>query len=80
MEFKRRGIHIANLNIRHLKPKIDQMKILLDQSNSVDIFALCETFLHDSIDNSLVQINGYNFEIKYRNKTNSNPLGKWVGY
>ena len=79
VEIKHRIIHIANSNIRHHKPKIYHMKILLDHSNSVDFFGLCETFLNDSIDNSLVQINGYNFERKYRNKTNSNFLGKRGG-
>ena len=70
MKFKQRGIQKVNLNIRYLKPKIHHMKILLDHSNSVDIFGLCETFLNDSIDNS---------ERKDRNKTNSNPLGKAGG-
>ena len=62
LEFKRRDIHIANLNIRHLKPKIDQMKILLDQSNSIDIFGLCKTFSNESIEDSSVLINGYKIE------------------
>ena len=79
LEFKRRGIHIANLNIRHLKPKIDQMKILLDQSNSIDIFGLCETFLNESIDDSSVQINGYNFERKDRIQTSTNTSCKGGG-
>ena len=48
LKFKRRGIHIANLNIRHLKPKVDQMKFLSDQSN----FGLCESFLNESVDNN----------------------------
>ena len=71
LKFNRRGIHIANLNIRHLKPKVDQMKILLDQSNSIDIFGLCKTFLNESIDNSSIQINGYNIERKDRIQTSA---------
>ena len=80
LELKRRGIHIANLNIRHLKPKVDQKKILLDQSNSIDIFGLCETCLNESTDNSSVQIIGYDFERKDRIQTSTNTSGKGVGY
>ena len=36
--FKTKGIHVANLNIRHLKPKIDELRIMLHLSNSIDIF------------------------------------------
>ena len=32
-DFKHRGFHIANLNIRHIKPKIDELKIILYQGN-----------------------------------------------
>ena len=79
LKFNRRGIHIANLNIRHLKPKVDQMKILLDQSNSIDIFGLCKTFLNESIDNSSIQINGYNIERKDGIQTSAKKLGKGGG-
>ena len=79
LKFNRRGIHIANLNIRHLKPKVDQMKILLDQSNSIDIFGLCKTFLNESIDNSSIQINGYNIERKDGIQTSAKTLGKGGG-
>ena len=39
-----RGIHMANVNIRHLKPKLDEIKIML-RGSSLDIFGICETFL-----------------------------------
>ena len=42
--FKTKGLHVANLNIRHLKPKMDELRIMLDLSNCVDIFGVCETF------------------------------------
>ena len=63
-EFKRRSIHIATLNIRHLKPRVNNMKVLLNQANSIDIFGLCETFLNETVDNDLVHINGFKFERK----------------
>ena len=44
--FNSRGIHMVNLNIiRHLKPKLDEMKMMLNQPNNIDIFGVCETFL-----------------------------------
>ena len=55
------------------------MKILLDQSNSIDIFRLCETFLNESIDDSSVQIIGYNFERKDRIQTSTNTSCKGGG-
>ena len=39
--------------------KIDQLRIILEGSN-VDIFTLSETWLHDKVDSSMVNIQGYN--------------------
>ena len=47
--FKTRGIPVANLNIRHRKPNINEVKIMLDLSNCIDIFGVCETYLNQSI-------------------------------
>ena len=49
--FNSRGIHnsIYNLNIRHLKPKLDDMKIVLDLPNNIDIFGVRETFLDQTV-------------------------------
>ena len=71
MQYNHRGIHIANMNIRHLKPKLDDMKILLDSANCIDVFGLCETFLTETVDNDIVPISGYTFEHKDRWETNS---------
>ena len=38
-------VQIANINIRHLKPKLDQFKIMLHESD-IDNFGVCETFLN----------------------------------
>ena len=35
---------MVDLNIRHLKPKLDEMKIMFDQANNIDNFGICETF------------------------------------
>ena len=58
-DFKHRGFHMANLNIRHIKPKVDNMKIMLDKSNSIDIFGVCETFLNGTISDDVSHINNY---------------------
>lgn len=67
-KYKRRGFHICNLNIRHLKPKLDDTKLLLSSSNSVDILGICETFLNKCVDDQTVGIEGYTFERKDRDQ------------
>ena len=52
---------------------MDELRIMMDVSNYVDIFGVCETFLNKSIDDSTVHVDGYNFERKDRQE---NPL--WV--
>ena len=71
MQFNHRGIHIANMNVRHLKPKMDEIKILLDSANCIDVFGLCETFLTETTENDALSISGYNIERKDRCETNS---------
>ena len=68
--FSSRGIHMVNLNIRHLKPKWDEMKIILDQQKNIDIFGLCETFLDQTVDNDILSMKGYSFERKDRSECN----------
>ena len=64
-KFDHRGIHIANINIRHLKPKVDQIKIMLQESN-IDILGTCETFLSKPDEDTIVNINGFTIERKDR--------------
>ena len=61
---------MVNLNIRHLKPKLDEMKIILDQQKIIDIFGLCETFLDQTVDNDILSMKGYSFERKDRSECN----------
>ena len=61
---------IGNINIRHIKTNIEELKILLSKSNQVDVLGLCETFLNKSIDSMLLQIVGHTFERKDRNTCN----------
>ena len=32
------SIHVGNLNIRHLKPKLDDVNVFFDNENNLDIF------------------------------------------
>ena len=47
--YRSKGLHIANLNIRHLLPKIDEVGIAMAEENGPDIIGICETFLNPSI-------------------------------
>ena len=64
-KFGRRGVHIANISIRHLKQKLDHVKIMLHESD-IDNFCVCETFLNKTINDETIKINGFTHERKYR--------------
>ena len=64
-KFDRRGVHIANLNIQHLKPKLDQVNIMLHESD-IDILGVCETFLNKTINDEMINVNGFTHERKNR--------------
>ena len=64
-KFDRRGVHMANLNIRYLKPKLDQFNIMLHESD-IDIFGVCETFLNKTIHDEIINVNGFTHERKDR--------------
>ena len=64
--YKKKGLHVANLNIQHLLPKLDEIKFHLSLPNSTDILGLCETFLNQSIENKQIHINNFKIERKDR--------------
>ena len=78
MNFNKCCLHIANLNICHIKPKLDDIKIMLSESKNVDILGLCETFLDSSVDDETLHIPNYRFERKDRTSTH-NMVGKLKG-
>ena len=59
LKFQRKGMHISNLNIRHLKHKLGDVKLLLNSENNVDVFGICETFLNQTVEDKILNINGY---------------------
>lgn len=54
-----KGLRIAHLNICSLRNKIDDLSVLLQDSN-IDILAISETHLYASVMNSQINILGYN--------------------
>ena len=62
----KKGMHVANLNIQHLLPKLDEIKLILSQNHSSDILGLCETFLTPMISDNDLSIPNYSFERKDR--------------
>lgn len=65
-KFSHSGVHVASLNICHLLPKLDELKLHLLGSHAPDIFGLNETFLNESVIDSCLNIPNYVFERKDR--------------
>ena len=57
--FSNRGLNVVCLNIRHIMPKLDEIKYVLSHSKK-HILGLCETFLINEIQDSEIQIPNFN--------------------
>lgn len=66
LTFHSKGLHIANLNVRHLFLKLDEIQIMLASENGPDILGMCETFLDQNIGDSLISIPEFEFLRKDR--------------
>ena len=65
--FRSKGLHFVGLNIRSLLPKIDQLKIFV-QNNNPAVISVSETWLDNSVTSNEVNIPGYSIERKDRNR------------
>ena len=79
---KAKGVKIVHLNIRSLFKKIDQLRLILIDSN-IDIITLSETWLHQNIDSQLINIQGYSVnrldrELKYTHKKRGGRLVAYI--
>ena len=74
--FQKIRLH-SNINICHLKPKLDEVKLLLSSGNNVDVLGICETFLNKNVDEKTINIDSYKIERKDRE--NCNMLDKIQG-
>ena len=64
--FPSKGLHITHLNIHYLFPKLDEIKILLNDQSNIDILCLCETFLNGEFSDDELQIESYEMTRKDR--------------
>lgn len=66
-----KGFKVFSLNVRSILSKIDQLRC--DFANvSFDVFSFSETWLKPNIDDCLLRINGYNFQLLDRSILNHN--------
>ena len=59
LTFTSEGLHIANLNVRHFLPKMDELTLMIGTENGPDIIGICETFLDPSVGDSQLSINHF---------------------
>lgn len=53
-----KGFKVTHINIRSIKNKIDEMRVLLEQQQ-IDIMTISETWLTDNMENSCISIDNY---------------------
>ena len=75
--FRSRGLHLCNLNIRHLVPKLDELRISMTHNQCPDIFGICETFLTHSVSDEQLKLEGFDLIRKDRSET-QNKTGRGI--
>ena len=80
LQFSSKGLHLCNLNIRHILPKLDELRLTTAINNGPDIFGLCETFLDGTVSDGQVYINGFDFLRKDRSETQNKSGGGLILY
>ena len=80
LKFSLKGLHLCNLNVRHLTPKLDEIRLAMAEENGPDIFGLCETFLDDGVQDCQIKIKGFDFIRKDRSDTQRKCGGGLVLY
>ena len=79
-DFKSKGLHKCNLSVRHILPKMDEMRLILSNTNIPDIFGVCETFLGTQHLDSLILIDSFNFFSKDMTDTQMKSGGGLILY
>lgn len=80
LTYSSKGLHICNINIQHVLPKIDELRLIMAREKCPDIMGLCETFLEPNILDSQVVIDGYDFIRKDRADTQDKNGGGIILY
>ena len=71
----KKGLNVVHLNVCSLTSKLDELKnIILSNSNLIHFFGISESWLHGSINDSDIQIPGYDVFRNDRNHGNSSKL------
>ena len=78
--FRSKGLHFCNLNIRHIVPQIDDLRISMAHDNCPDIFGMCETFLTSSVSDNQIAIDGFDLIRKDRSDTQNKSGGGVILY
>lgn len=60
-EFPEYGLHVENLNMHHIHPKMAEMRFHFSGNNKPHILGLCEIFLDDKTGDNVLHINNYSF-------------------
>ncbi|CAC5410806.1 unnamed protein product [Mytilus coruscus] len=69
------GLKIANLNIQHILPKIEEIRLTLNEKKSLHILGLCETFLNPELGDNLIEVKGYDIIRGDRHETQDKTGG-----
>ena len=80
LTFESKGLHFCNLNIQHIVPKIDELRITMAHENSPDIFGMCETFLTSSVSDDQMAVYGFDLMRKDRSDTQNKAGGGIILY
>ena len=78
--FCSKGLHFCNLNIRHIVPKLDGLRISMAHENCPDVSGMCETFLTSSVSDNQIDIDGFDFISKDRSDTKNKTGGDVILY
>ena len=63
----KKGLHFIHLNIRSLLPKLDELILLATKTNAA-VIAITESWLDDSVEDSVVEVCGYTILRHDRNR------------
>ena len=72
--FRSRGLHLCNLNISHLVPKLEELRISMTHNQCPDIL-VCETFLTNSVSDEQFKLEGFDLIRKDRSETQNKTGG-----
>ena len=80
LQFSSKGLHLCNLNIQHILPKLNELRVVMAKNNGPDIFCACETFLEPNMSNNQIAIDGYVIHRKDKAATQNKNGGGLVLY